>query len=506
MIKDPFATVGVVPIFVNAGAALVPTLVASFTSVAAILLKPKELLALFRRKPWVPVAVILIATGLWFGIARLLSTPASAAASTKKTPETALASRGADYWTNFALKQIQEEANAKKTTGVIPLWDFPADEGMVLSTPTVSTGGDRVFATAAVQDVASYFGVLYCADAMTGKPIWKAEKAGDEDLKPFFSSPTLSADGKYLVIGQGLHDSADCSFLCFETATGALHWKVKTPLHIESSPAIRGDLAVVGCGAIEGPDHKPTSHPGYVLAVRISDGKELWRHDVADAESSPAIGDDGTVYIGSGFNGNAVVALRGESDEELKSKNLKRELWKTPAPFPITGPVTIVGDLVLVGGGNSDFVFADPKPAGVILALDRKTGVVRWQAPMDDSVLNQMVASDGKLYAAVRNGSVVSLNLADGKPIWTKRVSGNTPVKAGIALQGQTLFTVSCDGYLILVNAADGSVIEKHPLNAKGKPGQGIYSLSTPMLAKDKLYVGSETGGLHCFQSVAKKS
>jgi len=125
---------------------------------------------------------------------------------------------------------------------------------------------------------------------------------------------------------------------------------------------------------------------------------------------------------------------------------------------------------------------------------------------MDDSVLNQMVASDGKLYAAVRNGSVVSLNLADGKPIWTKRVSGNTPVKAGIALQGQTLFTVSCDGYLILVNAADGSVIEKHPLNAKGKPGQGIYSLSTPMLAKDKLYVGSETGGLHCFQSVAKKS
>jgi hypothetical protein len=43
------------------------------------------------------------------------------------------------------------------------------------------------------------------------------------------------------------------------------------------------DVVVAGAGAIEvGPEHKPKGdpngrgHPGYVLGVRISDGKELW--------------------------------------------------------------------------------------------------------------------------------------------------------------------------------------------------------------------------------------
>ena len=61
--------------------------------------------------------------------------------------------------------------------------------------------------------------------------------------------------------------------LCFDTASGMrLRWAVKTPLHIESSPAIFGDMAVVGAGAIEGSDGKPTGDPGFVFAVRISDG------------------------------------------------------------------------------------------------------------------------------------------------------------------------------------------------------------------------------------------
>ena len=84
--------------------------------------------------------------------------------------------------------------------------------------------------------------------------------------------------------------------------------------------------------------------------MRISDGKELWKYDVADPESSPAIANDGSVYIGSGFNGNAVVAFRSESDDELKAKNLPRLIWKTQAPYPITGPVTLVDDYVVVGG------------------------------------------------------------------------------------------------------------------------------------------------------------
>jgi outer membrane protein assembly factor BamB len=504
MINDPFASIGVVPIFVNAGAALVPTIIASLTSVGAVLLKPKELLALFRRRPLIPVAAIFIAAGLWFGIAHLLASPVQAATSNNKKTTSDRTSVSRIDWTALALQLIREKENAGKTTGVVPVWEYPADDGMVLSSPAFSPAANHVFGTAAVRDVASYYGILYCVDAATGKQIWKAEKADTEDLKAFFSSPALSADQKSIVIGQGLHADADCSLLCFNAESGELRWKVKTPLHIESSPAIRGDLAVVGAGAIEGEDHKPTTHPGYVLAVRISDGKELWRHDVADPESSPAIAEDGTVYIGSGFNGNAIVAMRSETDDELKSKNLQRQLWKTSAPYPITGPVTIVDDLVIVGGGNGDFVYEDPNPAGVVMALNRKDGSVKWQAKTDAAVLGAIVAKGGRLYCPVRNGQVIALNLADGQVIWRQSISGKAPVLGGVALSadGNTLFAVSKDGYLALVNTVDGQILERHTLNRKDKPGEKGLTLSTPTLAGDQLFLGSETGGLHCFKAV----
>jgi outer membrane protein assembly factor BamB len=500
MMNLSFTSIGVVPIFVNAVPALVPTLIAAAGTIASVILKPSELVGLFRRKPWVPVALILVIAGLWFGIAQLLGAPAQAANSRRGGE--GIAAVHTD-WTAVALKVIQDKENAGKTTGVVPAWVNTSYDGWVLSSPVYSSKTDRVFGTATVEDVASMFGVLYCLDANSGKEVWKAEKAGDEDLKAFFSSPALSEDQKSLVVGQGLHADANCSLLCFDTSSGQLRWKVKTPLHIESSPAIHGDLAVAGAGAIEGADHKPTTHPGYVFAVRISDGKELWKYDVADPESSPTIASDGSVYIGSGFNGNAVVALRSESDDELKAKNLPRLIWKTQAPYPITGPVTLVDDYVVVGGGNGDFVYEDPNPAGVVMLLNRKDGSVKWRAKTDAAVLGTMVARDGRLYCPVRNGQVIALNMADGQVVWKQSISGKSPVLAGVALSadGGTVFAVSKDGYLALLGASDGHVVERHPLNRKDKPGERGLTLSTPVLAGDRIFLGSETGGLHCFRT-----
>jgi outer membrane protein assembly factor BamB len=489
-------SLGVVPIFVNAGAAVIPTVVASVASFVAILFKPRELVALFRRRPWVPVAVILGAAAIWLASSRVFSAPVSAASASPSPHKT--------DWTTFALTLIEREAHANKTTGIKPLWSYPASDGMVLTTPAVDRTTGKVFAGSAIQDVASMFGSLFCLDR-DGHELWKLDTLAGEDLKPFFSSPALSTDGKFLVIGQGLHDHTDCHLICVETATGQVKWHVKTPLHIESSPTIKGDLVVVGCGAIEGPDHKPTTHPGYVLAVRLSDGKELWRHDVADPESSPAIADDGTVYIGAGFNGNAIVAMRSETDDQLRSKNLKREIWKTPAKYPITGPITLVGDLVLVGGGNGDFVYEAENPAGVVMALDRKTGVPKWEIPTAAAVLGQIVHHENKLYVPCRTGQVLCLNLADGSQVWAQAISGKSPILAGPAISpdGQTLHAVSNDGYLAVMKTRDGNIIERHSLNHPNKPPPPRpMNVSTPTLHDNRIYVGSHTGGLRAFEAV----
>lgn len=518
---------GVVPIFVNAGAAVLPAALGALASAAALLLKPRELLSLCQRKPLVPIGVLVVLAATGLGI-WLLTGPANATA-------TRVRSRGGEFspeqtdWVKFALEKIREDklrqeggattepvalpvtpgvglgrdfARCGYDGGPVPrdlrlLWQHDQEDAWFLSSPVVA--GGRVFAASCQSDVTSKLGTVFCLDAKTGKVIWQSPPDGEAPYKPFFSSPAISADGKYLLIGQGLHPDDNCELLCLETSTGKVHWKAKTPLHIESSPAIFGDMVVVGAGAIENDEHKAISHPGMVVAVRISDGKDLWRAQVNDPESSPAIGEDGTVYIGSGFNGSAVVALRSETDEELKAKNLPRVVWRHASPYPITGGVTLAGDLVLVGGGNSDYVFAAPHPAGLVLALDRKSGAVRWQTNLPDAVLGTIAARDDKIICPVRDGRVLCLDAHDGHAVWEVNISGKAAVLSGCALAGSLAYATSRDGYLGVLDADSGKLIDRVQLNDDGKPGHDGLCLSSPTIAGGCVYVGSETGGLRCF-------
>jgi outer membrane protein assembly factor BamB len=496
-------TIAVIPIFVNAGAAVLPTVMATLAGVALVVLRPRALAGLFRRRPLmlgVPVAVI--ALGLGIAAWRM------ACGAPKHAAQRGSAGATAHYdWAKVAeeliaqqrLRQPSIAARASELNNRLPelslLWSFQPEDTMFLGCPAVA--GNRVFVTGCQTDLGGYTGLLACLDSETGKPLWSVTQIKGEPLLPFFSSPAVTEDGKYLVIGQGLHEDRDCSLLCFETATGRLHWAVKTPLHIESSPAIAGDVAVVGVGAIEGKDGKSVGDPGYCLAVRISDGKELWRQPVNDPESSPAIDADGIVYLGSGFNGNAVVAIRSESDEQLHAKNKDRIAWRTSVAQPMPGPITLAGDMAIAGGGNSDLVHSNHNAQGLVVALDRKTGAILWQTPFDDAVLGGIACRDDVLICPVRTGEVAALARKDGRVLWQTHISGNAPVLGGGAFAGRRVYAVSSDGYLAILDSQDGHVLKKIYLNDRAKPGTGL-TLSTPRIAGGRVIVGSETGGLRC--------
>ena len=540
-------TLAVVPIFMSAGAAVLPAVVAAVTSVVALLVRPRELLRLCRRRPTAvgvsvgAVALVVVAATWWRtsdtkaaslgrGEARAAagrvdwarvaediiareravavvaaqtpstSQPTIAVSQAAPTSPTTLAAQPAGPAAEGPLILGRDSSrcgygNGPSPVRLSPFWRYRPEETMFLSAPVVS--GKRVFTAACQSDLGGYTGLLACLDAETGKPIWEITQKGDDVLRPFFSSPALTQDGKYLVIGQGLHVDRDCSLLCFEAATGKLRWEVKTSLHIESSPAIHGDMAVVGAGAIEGRDGKPTGDPGFVLAVRISDGKELWRQPVNDPESSPAIDENGTVYIGSGFNGSAVVAMRGEPDEQLKAAKLERILWRMPVAHPIVSAIAVTGDLVIAGGGNSDAVHSNQNAQGLVVALDRKTGQIRWQTPFEDSVLGGSACREDRLVCPVRTGEVAALALKDGSVLWRTHISGNTPIIAGCAFTGSRVYAMSSDGYLAVLGAKDGKVIEKLYLNDQAKPGTGL-AMCSPQVSGGRVVAGSETGGLQC--------
>jgi outer membrane protein assembly factor BamB len=513
-------TLAVVPIFVNVGAAILPTILTAVGSVIVLLFRPRDLICLVRRRPVAAAASVGVIAVLTLTIGylthagrarntRSAGTPQSLHYDWAKVAEDLIAQQQARQMSAASALRVPTElvrtrqdfsrnfhTGGASPAGLTPLWSFRPEDTMFLGVPAVA--GDRVLVAGCQSDLGGYTGVLACLDRHTGKPFWQITEHKGEPLRPFFSSPAVTADGKYLVIGQGLHEDRDCSLLCFETATGQLRWAVKTALHIESSPAIAGDVAVIGVGAIEGADGRAVGDPGYCLAVRMSDGKELWRQPVNDPESSPAIDENGVVYIGSGFNGCAVVAMRSESDEQLTAGNLARVTWRTPVTHPVTGPITLAGDMVIAGGGNSDMVHSNKHAQGLVIAMDRKTGTILWQTRFDDAVLGGIAYRDDMLVCPVRTGEVAALALKDGKILWRTRVSGNAPVLSGCAFTGRRVYAVSNDGYLAVIDSKDGSVLEKKYLNDQAKPGTGL-TLASPQIVEERVIVGSETGGLRCF-------
>jgi len=399
-------------------------------------------------------------------------------------------------------------------------WSYRPEYAHFLATPTVS--GGRVFAAETVLDITSSFGAVVCLDAESGEVEWRTATVEGRDLKGIQSSPVLSPDGRSVLVGEGLAFDTDMRLVCLDAATGEVRWTVAVPNnHVLGSPAVRGDLVVFGAGAIERNDHLPIPHTGYVAGVRLSDGREMWRLAVVDPESSPAIGADGTVYVGSGLpledqegTGAAVYALRSESDEALKAAGRERVLWKTPTPYGAVGPVTLAGDLVLVGCGRSYWGFAvldtEVPLAGAVVALDRKTGAVRWTAETRDTVGAAIAVAGGRAFCPVGGhpeysmaeepkGELVALDLSDGKPLWRWTPAGGAPVLAPPAVAGSAVYAVASDGMLAVLDAGDGRVAETVWLNAQGEAGEGFLSTSGPTVAGGRLYVGSETGGLRCY-------
>ncbi len=574
---------GVVPVFVNTGVALLPALLAGLFSLMAILLRPRELYRLCKAKPYLPLLIVATAIILYFLISWILRLGAS---PTEDPLSPAADGRQVDWakvglelvrqderdwqkaWLDERDRRLAAEAELQQLRQQLPssegtsehsprdrtdaqspaehrddmsafvpspgkepafggaaffrggntrtgyagggeplklklLWEYGEPRAMYLASPLVVD--DAVYAASCTVDPVGNYGAVVCLDAATGRERWVSKSAGDAATgnewawRPFFSSPALSANGKSLVIGQGLHTDQACELICLDAHTGRVRWFVPTPLHIEGSPAIDGDIVVAGAGAVEGPDGHPTGDPGFVFAVRISDGQLLWKHAVDDPESSPAIG-DGTVYIGSGLNGNAVVALRTATDRELRQQDLQRELWQTPTPYPAIGAVTLTDDLVLIGCGNSNFIVTSAEPKAAVLALDRESGRIVWRVEMPETVLGPISVHDGIAVCCALNGEIFALDVRrSGRVLWRQAVRDRSMLKAGAAFTGSHIYVATHDGHLVVLDASDGTVLEDHRLNARDAPGARGLSVSSPFVYGGRVYAGSETGGLRCF-------
>ena len=95
------------------------------------------------------------------------------------------------------------------------------------------------------------------------------------------TSPTIGQDGTIYCGYRALH--------AIDPIDGSVKWT------FDIGDTMRGGTP---CNSIDGTIYIGTSDNGWIIAVN-PDGKEKWRRRVGGCESAPAIGEDGTVYVGS---------------------------------------------------------------------------------------------------------------------------------------------------------------------------------------------------------------
>jgi outer membrane protein assembly factor BamB len=241
---------------------------------------------------------------------------------------------------------------------------------------------------------------LGCLVALSpdGEIRWEVEQG-----RWIWTTPAIGVDGT-VYVGSSLGD------LTAVAPDGTIRWAFPASRSIvQSSPTIGGD-GVIYVG---------TSHPYWLqpedyeavngrLVAITPEGRELWSVQVGYwLESSPAIGEDCTIYVPSRYD---VLAFGPDG----------RERWRLPTDAEFLGSSAVIGtDGTIYIGAYS----------GALLAID-PVGTLKWQVPVPGQVwATPAMAVDGTIYIGGRplsggSGEVQAVR-PDGSIAWVLPIDGH---------------------------------------------------------------------------------
>ncbi|MCF8026174.1 MAG: PQQ-binding-like beta-propeller repeat protein [Desulfobacteraceae bacterium] len=250
-------------------------------------------------------------------------------------------------------------------------------------------------------------GHVYCLEPIAGAIEWRFP-AGAAGRGHFFSSPALDEERNRLYIG-----STDHHLYALDMDTGERIWRFQTGSKIVSSPAIGFDHTVY-IGSLD----------GFLYAVN-PDGTLKWRFDAkTEIRGSPALDRDGTIFFGSSlFQGEA------NPDNGLYAiSTVGQKKWFVQKHNGFAGSPVIAdsGTLVVSSWDNR------------IYGSSRSGGLEMYKTFDDDVISAPALGSRGYLFAGAKDGKFYALELDSGNQLhgrdeyWDYKthrpVAGSSPV------------------------------------------------------------------------------
>lgn len=289
-------------------------------------------------------------------------------------------------------------------------WAFKSSRP-IASTPTVA--GNTVY-------FVSSAGSLAALDAATGQPRWvyaieyerRFEARGLHGYSPAAQTIPDAWDiwtsSPAVVGGRVYFGSGDGNVYAVDASRGLLLWKASTGGVVHGSPAVANGTVYVG------------SYDSVLYAFDAETGARRWTfeagrdpaiHNQEGFQSSPAVV-DGVVYIGCrDAHVYAIDAATG------------RKRWDHPTSKSWVNTTPAVRDgLVYVGTSDSSR----------FLALDARTGNLRWNVDARAYVFSSPALAGRRVYFGTHAGVLHAVDAKSGAVAWTFRTEGSRRDPLGV--------------------------------------------------------------------------
>ncbi|WP_239988745.1 outer membrane protein assembly factor BamB family protein [Paramagnetospirillum kuznetsovii] len=286
----------------------------------------------------------------------------------------------------------------------------------------------------------------------------------------------IMAEGKLFAVDSSSEVSA------FDAGTGKRLWKV------DITPKDTSDSYTSGGLAYEDGQVFVATGFAQVVALDARTGKIDWRQSVSGPmRGAPTV------------RGGRVFAVTVDNQTHALAAEDGSLLWTHSGISEVTG--LLAGNSPAVDGN----VVVVPYTSGELFALKVENGGVIWQdslitirrtenvgALMD--IRGRPVIDRGRVYAIGNGDLMVCLDLRTGRRLWEKEIGGVQSPWIG----GDYLFLITNNNEVVALEAKTGRInwVTQMQSWQKPKDKEGRILWSGPVLASDRLIVGSSDGKL----------
>ena len=266
-------------------------------------------------------------------------------------------------------------------------------------------------------------------------------------------APVIDDDG--IIYFAGEYNYLDYLYAIYPNGTEK--WKYKTNgLILGSSPAIADDGTIyIGCWNTK-------------LYAINPDGTVKWKTVGlgGNVASSPAIAEDGTIYVGTMSTGNFIVAVNPNGTIK----------WKYKTGYHVVSSPAIGEDGTIYCGSGDTYLYAL-----------YPNGTLKWRFKTGDDIKGPpSIANDGTVYTGSYDGYLYALFPNNGTMKWKCRIGDGSETNPSIGNDG----TIYIGGnYLYAVYPNNGT------LKWRFKHSAFIHTSSPAISADGTIYFGTDDTG-----------